>query len=149
MPKNAQVAGGSVLCNFCQTNLTVTSWPVNCRREQISGPLVRWDYRSFRSSLGRCILPAPSWKYSSSCQWSSACRSATNQERKDNAAPVSPLVMILKSHRISSAYRKPFPNVSSVQPSILIERFSCFLWIIQVSFEYIWSFDAHLQGDCY
>lgn len=75
-PKNTQVGGGSVPFEFSRSSF-INSWPVNCPREQISGPLVDWDYRPFRSSLGRCIHPAPSWKYSSSCQWSSACRSAT------------------------------------------------------------------------
>lgn len=79
-------------CCANSSNLTwlwgsIFSWPVNCPHEQISGPQVHWDYRPFRSSLGRCIHPAPAWKYSSSCQWSSACRSVTHHNRK-TIAPV-------------------------------------------------------------
>lgn len=42
-------------------------------------------------------------------------------------------------------HRKPFPNVSRVQPSVLVDGLRCFLRVSQVPLEYIWSFDANLE----
>ena len=49
-----------------------------------------------------------------------------------------------QGHSAHYAYRKPFPNVPCVQPSILVYCLSCPIRVIQVSLKYIWSFDTHL-----
>lgn len=45
------------------------------------------------------------------------------------------------------SYRKPFPNVSGVQPSVFVHCLCCSFRVFQVSMEYIWSFDTHLVPD--
>lgn len=50
-----------------------------------------------------------------------------------------------ESKRFCCAHRKPFPDVSGVQPSVRIDRLCSSLRIIQVALEHVWSFDADLQ----
>lgn len=127
--------------------------PVSCHHEQISGPLHHCDYRQFLFSRGRCILLVPAWRCASFCQWSSEYHSAINQKRNVTwhegcswwcATRLNIFRFLLTA---CFSYRKPFPNVSGVQPSIFVDCFSCSLRIFQVSLEYIWSFDTHLEQE--
>lgn len=42
-------------------------------------------------------------------------------------------------------YWKPFPNISSVNPTVCVNRLCCLFWVFQVAFEHVWTFDAHLE----
>ena len=42
-------------------------------------------------------------------------------------------------------YRKPFSNVTSVEPAILINSFSGLCRILKVAFKNVWSFHANLN----
>lgn len=46
-----------------------------------------------------------------------------------------------------STYRKPLPDVSRVQPPVLVDGLCSSLGIFQVSQENIWSFDTYLEGE--
>lgn len=67
---------------------------------------------------------------------------------KTNASTLIPDNQTINRARqpVCCAHRKPFPNVPCVQPSILVKSLCGLLRIFQVSLEYVWSFDAHLDG---
>ena len=44
-------------------------------------------------------------------------------------------------------YRKPFSNVPSVEPAILVDSFSGFLRILEIPFEDVRSLCANLRTD--
>lgn len=119
------------------------NWPVSCHHEQISGPLDHCDYKLFLFSPGRCTLLVQAWKCVSFCQWPLGYHPVINKEDRWNICFI--YNQMSQEKTFCFAYRKPFPNVSCVQPSILIYGLSCFLRVFQVSLEYIWSFDTHLE----
>ena len=46
-------------------------------------------------------------------------------------------------------YRRPFPDVSRVQPAIVIYRLLGFLWILEISHEHTGTSDTHLCKTCF
>ena len=42
-------------------------------------------------------------------------------------------------------YRKPFTNISSMEPAIFVNRLSGLFWSFPITFEDNWSFNANLE----
>ena len=45
----------------------------------------------------------------------------------------------------SLVYRKPFTNISGMEPAIFVNRLSGLFWSFPVAFEDNWSFNANLE----
>ena len=42
------------------------------------------------------------------------------------------------------SYRHPFANVPRVKPAVAVQGFCCFLRVLQVPFEHVFTLDANL-----